>query len=68
MSDLQKSLELGLAHQSAGRLAEAEALYRQILEQRPDSADALHFLGIVLAQRGELGAGRVYWQMRHAAR
>lgn len=56
MSDLQKSLELALAHQRAGRLDDAEALYRQVLRQDPDNADALHFLGVLLAQRGDLMA------------
>ncbi len=53
MANVQKNLELGLAHQRAGRLAEAEALYREILREQPDDADALHFLGVVFAQRGD---------------
>jgi len=56
MADVQKSLELGLAHQRAGRLADAEALYRQVLREQPDNADALHFLGVVFAQRGDPAA------------
>ena len=56
MSDVQKNLELGLAHQRAGRFAEAEALYRDILHEQPDNADALHFLGVVFAQRGDAAA------------
>ena len=56
MADLQKSLELGLAHQRAGRLDEAEALYREVLRQQPDNADALHFLGVIFGQRGDAAA------------
>ena len=45
---LQKAVQL---HQT-GRLAEAEALYRQILAVQPNHADALHFLGLVAHQAG----------------
>jgi tetratricopeptide (TPR) repeat protein len=38
-------------HQS-GRLAEAEALYRQVLEVEPANADALHLSGVVAHQAG----------------
>jgi len=40
-------------HHIAGRLAEAEAGYRRVLAWAPDHADALHLLGVLLAQRGE---------------
>ena len=40
-----------LQHQ-AGRLADAEALYRQILAAQPHHAEALHHLGIVAHQVG----------------
>lgn len=56
MPELQKNLELGLAHQRAGRFAEAEALYRDILREHPGNADALHFLGVIFAQRGDPAA------------
>ncbi len=49
MSDIDRALEL---HQ-AGRLAEAEVLYRQILRTQPQHADALHLLGVIAHQRGE---------------
>src|ERR1019366_6492594 len=44
MSDL---LSTGLAHHQAGRLAEAERCYRQLLSVQPDHADALHLLGLL---------------------
>jgi tetratricopeptide (TPR) repeat protein len=47
-SDINHALEL---HQ-AGRLQEAEALYRQILQRDPEHVDALHLLGIVALQTG----------------
>jgi Flp pilus assembly protein TadD len=36
----------------AGRLAEAEPLYRQLLAASPDHADALHMLGVLAMQAG----------------
>jgi tetratricopeptide (TPR) repeat protein len=35
---------------SAGRLAEAEPLYRQVLNRSPDNFDALHLYGVLLSQ------------------
>jgi predicted O-linked N-acetylglucosamine transferase (SPINDLY family) len=37
-------------HHQAGRLAEAERLYRAVLERLPDSADAHHNLGVLFMQ------------------
>jgi predicted O-linked N-acetylglucosamine transferase (SPINDLY family) len=47
-----EAVALGLEHHGAGRLDEAEALYRQALAQDPQSLDALHLLGVVALQRG----------------
>lgn len=41
-----------LAAQTAGRLSEAEGLYRQALSIDPRSFDALHMLGVTLFQAG----------------
>jgi tetratricopeptide (TPR) repeat protein len=41
-----------VAHHQAGRLAEAEAIYRQILSVHPQHAGALHLLGVVALQVG----------------
>jgi protein O-GlcNAc transferase len=43
---------LGLNHHKAGRLAEAENCYRQVLALRPDHADALHLLGVIARRLG----------------
>jgi tetratricopeptide (TPR) repeat protein len=48
-----RQLQQALQHHRAGRLAEAEALYRQILEKQPGHADALHLSGLVAHQRGQ---------------
>jgi protein O-GlcNAc transferase len=53
---LQQQLESALSYQRAGRLAEAEALYRQILSQQPNHPDALHRLGILAGQSGHRDA------------
>ncbi len=46
-------LKTALAHHQAGRLPEAEAVYRQILDAHPDSADAWHWLGVIGQQTGQ---------------
>jgi len=48
-------LEQALTLHEAGRLAEAENLYRQILQAEPDHAEALHCLGILAYQVGKWG-------------
>jgi protein O-GlcNAc transferase len=49
---LEQGLNSAVKLQRAGRLDEAENLYRQILTQHSDCADALHLLGVLCAQRG----------------
>lgn len=46
-------LHNAMAHHHAGRLAEAEAGYRQVLEYRPRHATALQYLGVIYRQRGD---------------
>jgi predicted TPR repeat methyltransferase len=48
--------EAVLAHR-AGRLAEAEAGYREVLRRRPDEPKALHFLGLLQFHRGDVEEG-----------
>ena len=55
MSEAQGRVALGLEHHGAGRLAEAEALYREALAADAHNIDALHFLGVVAFQRGDPG-------------
>jgi predicted O-linked N-acetylglucosamine transferase (SPINDLY family) len=49
---LDQALQIALTHHQAGRLAEAGALYRQILARAPDHPDALHLLGVLACQSG----------------
>ena len=50
---IQQTFEAAIGHHRAGRLAEAERLYRQILSQQPGHADALHLLGVIAQQVGQ---------------
>ena len=63
---LPTPIEAGLAHQHAGRFAEAAAIYRQILQAQPDHADALHLLGLIAYHEGRLEEA-VDWIMRALA-
>ena len=53
MATIPETLNLALQHHQAGRLQEAEALYRQILQVQPDHPDALHLLGVIAHQVGK---------------
>src|SRR4051794_1883023 len=63
MSELtvDQALQLALQHQHAGQLAEAEEIFRQILDAYPDQADALHLLGGLYfqAKRADLAEARI---------
>ena len=43
---------VALSHHQAGRLAEAESLYRQICAIEPDHVDSLHYRGVLAGQIG----------------
>lgn len=47
-------LEAALVHHRAGRLADAAALYGQVLRDDPEQPDALHLLGVTCQQTGKL--------------
>jgi protein O-GlcNAc transferase len=49
---VQEVFAAALRHHQAGRLNEAEGLYRQILLADSQHADALHFLGVLAHQAG----------------
>ena len=49
---VQQAFDLGIQHHQAGRLAEAEQMYRQILAVEPRHSDALHLLGVIALQVG----------------
>jgi predicted TPR repeat methyltransferase len=49
---LDEALMLAIAMHRANGLDDAEKLYERILKVAPDSADALHFMGVLQHQRG----------------
>ena len=53
-SDLDAPLQEARGHHGAGRYAEAERIYRQILDRRPDDAEVMSKLGAALAAQGRL--------------
>lgn len=56
--DSRSLLAAAVAHHVAGRLAEAEKSYRQILAGEPDCADALQYLGVIALQVEKLEVAR----------
>jgi uncharacterized protein (TIGR02466 family) len=49
---IEEALGRGLALLQAGRLREAETVYRRVLEAQPGNPDALHLLGVAARQSG----------------
>lgn len=49
----REQLESGMSLHQAGRLNDAEGIYRQVLALQPENADALHLLGLLALQRGQ---------------
>jgi predicted O-linked N-acetylglucosamine transferase (SPINDLY family) len=60
-------LGAGMKCHQAGRLADAEAYYRQVLTVEPNDADALNMLGVVAQQvgRSELAVGLIRQAIRN---
>ncbi|MEF8731223.1 MAG: tetratricopeptide repeat protein [Candidatus Accumulibacter meliphilus] len=49
----ERQLDLAIEHQQAGRLADAESSYLDVLRGQPERADAWHLLGMIAYQRGQ---------------
>jgi tetratricopeptide (TPR) repeat protein len=49
---VRDTLAMAVEHHRAGRLARAEGLYRKVLAEQPNEADALHLLGVLAHQKG----------------
>jgi tetratricopeptide (TPR) repeat protein len=50
--ETKQTLDWALSLHRAGRLNEAEGLYRQILAREPEHAESLHLLGVIAHQGG----------------
>ncbi|MGA2583462.1 MAG: tetratricopeptide repeat protein [Tepidisphaeraceae bacterium] len=51
--NLDQAYERAGQHHQAGQLAEAEQIYRKIIQAQPNHADALHRLGMIAHQGGK---------------
>src|SRR5277367_5756127 len=60
-------LEFGIAHLQAGRSADAETCFRQVLEKSPTDSDAMHLLGVIAlgAQRHAEGIDLIRQAIQH---
>jgi protein O-GlcNAc transferase len=63
---LMQSLRQAWTLHQQGKLAEAERLYREVLVKAPATTDAMHFLGVLESQRGNVDAG-LAWMDRAIA-
>ncbi|RKY06965.1 MAG: hypothetical protein DRP66_07740, partial [Planctomycetota bacterium] len=52
MVDITATIEKAAQHHQAGRLEQAEVLYKMVTQRHPDHSSALHCLGIIACQRG----------------
>lgn len=53
-TEQQRALERALHCHSSGKLQEAEVIYRGLLNEQPEQADALHYLGVIGLQVGRV--------------
>src|SRR4051794_31679182 len=54
MTSRAASFDKAMELHRQGRLDEAESIYADVLQQQPDHFDALHLLGVVAHQNGQL--------------
>src|SRR5438477_3284145 len=52
-ASVEDALKIGMEHHRAGRFAEAEQIYRQIIAVEPRNGDAWHYLGVLAHQLGQ---------------
>ena len=58
--NLDQAMAIAVGHHQAGRLREAEAIYRLILKQLPDDVRTLGLLGALMGQRGDFPAAEEF--------
>jgi protein O-GlcNAc transferase len=58
---IEQAMTLAIQHHQAGRLLEAEQLYRKILDRQPENFKAVHYLGLIAHQAGrnEIAVGLI---------
>ena len=50
--NISEMMSLAIQYQKNGHLEQAEEIYHRILHHQPRYSDAIHFLGVIAAQRG----------------
>ena len=53
----QRTLTAAVAAHRAGRLTEAERVYREVIAEEPRNPQALHLLGVLRGQLGDFAEG-----------
>jgi len=56
MAEISEALAIAVGHHQAGRLGEAEEIYRRILAAEPRRAQAWHLLGMIACEAGSFDA------------
>ena len=56
--NLKDKLETAKLYHRSGKLQQAENLYREILKEEPQNAEATHLLGLLAVQTGKLDIGK----------
>ena len=51
-ASIPQAIRAALDYHKTGQFAQAEAMYRQILQAVPDQPDALHYLGLIAHNTG----------------
>ncbi len=64
---LQQLLAIGRSHHQAGRIADAEAIYRQVLAHDPNHSEALGLLGVAALTTGRLDIATAFLRRAVAA-
>lgn len=59
-ASIQAMLDTAVQHHNGGNLSEAEALYKKVLTQDPNQPVALHLLGVVAQQKGEIDVAKAH--------
>lgn len=54
---IDQAMQQAVRRHQAGKIAEAEQIYRQVLTQSPNHPDALHLLGVIAHNTGQYRSG-----------
>ncbi|MEZ2238967.1 tetratricopeptide repeat protein [Microcoleus sp.] len=60
--NVEESLKIAWEYHQAGRLLEAESLYRQVIAVHPESANVLCLLGIAVRQQGKMAEAIAFYE------